>query len=95
MIPNRASATICEWGHRDLTGMVRLTGDVGNHCKGDQPYLFPGASVNKCEKWSFCPLGDLANSVGCRKPHCPKATMAHAIKPFTREIVIPVKKSKK
>lgn len=51
--------------------------------------------MNRCEKWSFCPLGDLANSVGCRKPHCPKATMAHAIKPFSREIVIPVKNKKK
>ncbi|MDD1772263.1 MAG: hypothetical protein LUQ09_05015 [Methanomassiliicoccales archaeon] len=27
--------------------------------------------MNKCEKWTVCPLGDLAKSVGCRKPWCP------------------------
>lgn len=67
----------------------------GNHCKESYLSRPQGAALNKCEKWSFCPLGDLANSVGCRKPHCPKATMAHAIKPFSREIVIPIKNKKK
>lgn len=68
---------------------------MGNHCMEGLPYTALGATLNKCEKWSFCPLGDLANSVGCRKPHCPKATMAHAIQPFSREIVVPIKSKKK
>lgn len=51
--------------------------------------------MNRCEKSSFCPLGDLANSLGCRKPHCPKATMAHTAKPFSREIVIQLKEKKR
>lgn len=56
---------------------------------------FQGASLNRCEKWSFCPLGDLANRVGCRKPHCPKGTMANSPMPFGKDIVIPVKAKKK
>jgi len=51
--------------------------------------------LNRCEKWSFCPLGDLAKSVGCRKPHCPNGTMANSPMPFSKDIVIPVKAKKK
>ncbi|MHC1679817.1 MAG: hypothetical protein AB9860_01005 [Methanomassiliicoccales archaeon] len=51
--------------------------------------------MNRCERWSFCPLGDLAEHIGCRKPHCPKAAMAHKSSIFSRELVIPVKNKKK
>ncbi|MHC1710333.1 MAG: hypothetical protein AB9819_08015 [Methanomassiliicoccales archaeon] len=50
--------------------------------------------MNRCERWSFCPLGKLAESVGCRKPHCPKAEMAHNTKLFTKDTVIPGKRRK-
>ncbi len=44
--------------------------------------------MNKCEKWSFCPLGDTAKIIGCRKPGCPKKTFANAPRPFTNDIII-------
>ena len=50
--------------------------------------------MNRCEKWSVCPLGNLADTVGCRKPHCTKANMPHRSGLFTKDMVIPVKKSK-
>lgn len=39
-------------------------------------------------------MGNLAELVGCRKPHCPKASMAHKSGIFTKGVVIPVKKRK-
>ncbi len=51
--------------------------------------------MNRCERWSFCPLGKLAESVGCRKPHCPKAGMAHNSMLFAKDAVIRTKTKEK
>jgi hypothetical protein len=44
--------------------------------------------LNRCEKGAFCPLGDTATLIGCRKPHCPKKTMADNSKTFTNGMVV-------
>jgi len=37
---------------------------------------------NRCETLNVCPLGDLAERVGCRRPHCPSKTMADVASPL-------------
>jgi hypothetical protein len=39
-------------------------------------------SVNKCETLNICILGDIAKHIGCRKPWCPKKTMADVVSPI-------------
>jgi hypothetical protein len=48
--------------------------------------------MNACEKWKFCPLGDTAKLIGCRKPGCPGKTFTNAPNAFVKDIVIQVKK---
>jgi hypothetical protein len=43
---------------------------------------------NRCENWAYCPLGDMAKYIGCRKPHCPKYTFANAPRPFTKDLMV-------
>ncbi len=38
--------------------------------------------MNRCETWNICPLGDITKYLKCRKPWCPKKTMADVQWPF-------------
>lgn len=75
--------------------MVYRTEMAGNFSKSVRPCPNLGASMNRCEKWAFCPLGDLAKHVGCRKPHCPKGTIANSPSVLGKDVVIPVKPKKR
>jgi len=48
--------------------------------------------MKSCDKWAFCPLGDLADHVGCRKPHCPKGGMSSSPQVLKKDIVIQLRK---
>jgi hypothetical protein len=42
--------------------------------------------MNRCQSWNICPLGDLAGHVECRKPECPKKTMADIGSPLLMDV---------
>ncbi|MCG7843896.1 MAG: hypothetical protein MIO90_00515 [Methanomassiliicoccales archaeon] len=48
--------------------------------------------MNGCEKWKFCPLGDMAKLIGCRKPGCPEKTFASVPSAFSKDTVVHIKK---